>query len=61
MTIALKSIISYDILSLIESFQGSSFGHAFFMACQYALTNEFFCKGLKYIFIKTTHLTYRNA
>jgi hypothetical protein len=61
MTTSLKSIVSYDILSLIESFQGSSFGHAFFMTCQYALINENFCKGLKYISIKTTHLTYRNA
>ncbi len=33
MTTALKSIVSYDILSLIESFQGSSFGHALFKAC----------------------------
>jgi hypothetical protein len=61
MTIALKSIVSYDILSLIESFQGSFFGHTFFKACQYALINDFFCNGLKYIFVKTTHMTYKNA
>jgi hypothetical protein len=61
MTTTLKFIVSYDILSLIESFQGSSFCHAFSKACQYALTNEFFFKGLKYISVTTTHLTYKNA
>ncbi len=33
MTKLLKSIVSCDILSLIEFFQGSRFGHAFFKAC----------------------------
>jgi hypothetical protein len=61
MTTTLKSIISYDILSLIESFQGSFFGHAFSKVCQYTLVNENFCKGLKYVSLKTTHLTYINA
>jgi hypothetical protein len=61
MTTTLKSIISYDILSLIESFQGSSFGHALSKACQYSLINENLCKGLKYISLKTIHLTYKNA
>jgi hypothetical protein len=39
MTIALKSIISCDMLGLKESFQGICFGHAFFKACQNATTN----------------------
>jgi hypothetical protein len=30
MTIALKSIVSCDMLGLEESFKGSCFGHAFF-------------------------------
>jgi hypothetical protein len=46
MTIALKSIISCDMLGLEESFQGTCFGHAFSKACQYAITKEFFCKDL---------------
>jgi hypothetical protein len=53
MITTLKSIISYDILSLIENFQGSCFGHAFFKACQYASLDEKVCKGSKYVFVKT--------
>jgi hypothetical protein len=37
-TIALKLIISCDMLGLEESFKGRCFGHAFFKACQYATT-----------------------
>jgi hypothetical protein len=33
MTIVFKSIISYDIFGLEESFHGTCFGHAFFKAC----------------------------
>jgi hypothetical protein len=33
MTPTLKFVVSCDILSLIESFQGSCFGHAFSKAC----------------------------
>jgi len=40
MTIALKSIVSCDMLGLEESFKGSCFGHAFFKACQYVTTTE---------------------
>jgi len=35
MTIVLKAVVSYDILSLEESYQGTCFGHAFSKACQY--------------------------
>ncbi len=34
MTIALKSIVSCDILSLAKSFQGNCFDHEFFKTCQ---------------------------
>ncbi len=54
MLVSLKSVVNYDVLSLIESFLGSCFGHAFFKAYQYVLINEKVCKGLKYLFIKTT-------
>jgi hypothetical protein len=42
MTVALKSIISCDILNLAKSFQGSCFNHVFFKAYQYALVDIFF-------------------
>jgi hypothetical protein len=54
MTIVLKAIVSYDILSLAESYQGTCFGHAFSKACQYFTTNEKICKNLTYVFIKIT-------
>jgi hypothetical protein len=42
MTIALKSIVSCDILGLAKRFQSSCFSHAFFKAYQYALVDFFF-------------------
>ncbi len=36
MMITLKIGVSYDILSLEESYQGTCFGHAFLKAYQYA-------------------------
>jgi hypothetical protein len=48
----LKSIISCDVLGLEESFQGTCFGHVFFEVCEYATMDEFFCKGLRNVFIK---------
>jgi len=36
----LKSIVSYDMLGLEESFQGTCLGHTFSKACQYATTKE---------------------
>ncbi len=44
--VALKSIISCDVLDLGENFQGTCFSHAFLKTCQYAKTNEKVCKGL---------------
>jgi len=46
MTIALKSIVSCDMLGLEENFQGFCFGHAFSKACQYVTTKEKVCKDL---------------
>jgi len=34
--VVLKSIVNCETLGLMESFQGISFGHAFFKAFQYA-------------------------
>jgi hypothetical protein len=39
MIVALKSIVSCDVLGLEESFQGTCFDHAFFKMCQYATIN----------------------
>jgi hypothetical protein len=47
MTIVLKYVVNCDILGLIESFQSSSFNHAFSKACQYSSTNENVYKGFE--------------
>ncbi len=52
MIVALKLVINYVVLGLVESFLGTYFGHAFSKACQYA-TNEKVYKGFKYVSIKT--------
>ncbi len=52
MTIALKSIISCEILGMMESFHGTYIKHALFKACQYATIEGRVFKGLKYVFIK---------
>jgi hypothetical protein len=54
MFITLKSIVSCDVLDLTKKIQGNYFSHAFFKACEYASIDEIFCKGLKYVSIKTT-------
>jgi hypothetical protein len=56
MTITLKSMISWEIFSLDESFQGTRSSHAFSKTCQYGTTKEFFCKNLKYVSIKVVQL-----
>ncbi len=53
MIIALKFVVSCDVLSLTKSFQSSCFGHAFSKAFEYALIDEKIYKGLKYVSIKT--------
>jgi hypothetical protein len=54
MTIALKSIVSCDMLGLEENFQGFCFGHAFSKACQYVTIEKKICKYLQYVSIKAT-------
>jgi hypothetical protein len=56
MTITLKSMISWEIFSLDENFQGTCSSHAFSKTCQYGTTKEFFCKNLKYVSIKVVQL-----
>jgi hypothetical protein len=45
-------VVIGDILGLEESYKGICFGHAFFKACQYAATYEYFGKSLTYVSIK---------
>jgi hypothetical protein len=52
MIIALKSIVSCDVLGLEKSFQGTCFSYAFSKACQYATIDEKICKDLQYVSIK---------
>jgi hypothetical protein len=46
-TTTLKSIVSYESLSMMECFQGTYFEHAFFKAYQYAIVEEIVSRGLK--------------
>jgi len=48
MIATLKSIVSCDVLGLKEKFQGT----CFFEVCEHATMDDFFCKGLRYVFIK---------
>ncbi len=52
MTIALKSIVSYEALGMMESFHGTCIKHALLKACHYAIVEEIVFKGLEYVFIK---------
>jgi hypothetical protein len=61
MTTSLKSIVSYDMLGLEESFQDICFGHAFSKACQYVTIEEKVCKHLQYVSIKATKEICKNA
>ncbi len=47
MTIALTSIVRYELLGLDKKFQDTCFGYVFSKACQYVKTNEKVCKNLK--------------
>jgi hypothetical protein len=53
MTIALKTIVNYETLGVIETFQSTCFEHAFFKACQLAIENEKVCKSFKYVSIRS--------
>jgi hypothetical protein len=37
MKILLKLIVNFETLGMVESFQGTCFGHAFPKACQYGI------------------------
>ncbi len=50
--IVLKSVVNCGILGLVESYQGTCFGHAFSKAYQYAMIDENFCKDFTYVSIK---------
>jgi hypothetical protein len=52
MTTTFKSVISCNILGLKEKIHCTCFDHAFFKAYSYVVTNEFFCKALKFLSIK---------
>jgi hypothetical protein len=48
----LRSIVTCETLGVMESFQGTYFGHAFFNAYQYAIVGKKVSRGLKYVFVK---------
>jgi hypothetical protein len=52
MIIILRSIVTCETLGVMESFQGTYFGHAFFKACQYAIVGEKVSRALKCVFVK---------
>jgi hypothetical protein len=52
MTTTLKSIVSYESLSMMEWFQGTYFEHACYKTYQYAIVEERVFRGLKYVFLK---------
>jgi hypothetical protein len=52
MTTTQKFVVSFEILGLDESFQGTWFGHAFFKTCQYGTTKKKNCKNFKHVSIK---------
>ncbi len=54
MTTILKFVVKFEVFSLDENFQSSYFGHDLSKACQYATTNEIFCKNFKFVSIKST-------
>ncbi len=51
-TSTLRYVVSYDILGLEESFNGSRFGHVFSKACQYGIVEEKNYKDMKFVSIK---------
>ncbi len=50
--IALKVVVSCDMLGLEEIYQGTCFGHAFSKAYQYATIDEKVCKDFTYVSIE---------
>jgi hypothetical protein len=52
MTIVLKFIVSWGVLSLDQNFQSTCFDHVFPEVCQYATTNKKVYKNFKFTSIK---------
>ncbi len=52
MIIALKSIMKCVAIGLDENIQSTCFGRVFSKACQYVITNNFFCKNFEFVSIK---------
>jgi hypothetical protein len=51
MMATLKSILSYETLGVVESFQRTYFGQ---VSLRLATSNNNICEGLKYVFIKNS-------
>jgi len=56
MTIALKLVVNCEAWGVMEIFQGTYFGDAFFKARQNAIVKEIISKGLIYVSIKSTQI-----
>jgi hypothetical protein len=61
MTMTLKFVVSFEILGLDESFQGTWFGHAFFKTCQYGTTKDFFAKTSNMCPLRLLNQIYKNV
>jgi hypothetical protein len=53
-TIASKSIVKCEVLTLDESFQGTCFGHSFSQACENHATNEKVYRNFRFVSVKST-------
>jgi hypothetical protein len=61
MTLALRSIMSCDILRLEESFNGSCLKHVFSKACQYGIVEDKVYKDMGFMQLKMHNLTFRSS
>jgi len=61
MTTDLKFVVSCDILGLVESFQSSCFGHAFFKVCNMFQLMKKFVRVWNMYLSKLPNLTYKDA
>jgi hypothetical protein len=53
--------VKCEVLCLEENFQGTSFGHVFFKACQYAIDDEKVYRGLKYVSINSAQMNFQKC
>jgi len=62
MTIALKSIMNCEVFGMEGSFQGTCFGHVYFLKhVNMGQQNNFLNQNLKHISIKSTQYNYKRA